>query len=53
MLLQGKTVIITGASAGLGKAAATTFAKEGANLVIAARRPEKLSEATKAVEFEG
>ncbi len=53
MLLQGKTVIITGASAGLGKATATTFAKEGANVVMAARRPEKLSEAAKAVESEG
>jgi NAD(P)-dependent dehydrogenase (short-subunit alcohol dehydrogenase family) len=53
MSLQGKTVIITGASAGLGKATATTFAKKGANVVLAARRPEKLFEVAKALEVEG
>lgn len=41
---EGKTVVITGASAGLGKASAIQFAKEGANLAICARRAEKLEE---------
>ena len=42
--LINKKVFITGASAGIGKACATAFANEGANLLLAARRTEKLSE---------
>lgn len=34
MLFQGKTVLITGASSGIGRAAALGFAREGAQLVI-------------------
>ena len=37
MKLKDKVAIITGASRGLGKAFALGFAKEGANIVIAAR----------------
>ncbi|MFK8020579.1 MAG: SDR family NAD(P)-dependent oxidoreductase [Pseudomonadales bacterium] len=39
---NGKTVIITGASAGVGAACARAFAKQGAKLVIAARGEEAL-----------
>ena len=36
------TVLITGASQGIGKATALLFAKKGYNLVLAARQPERL-----------
>ena len=42
--LEGKVAIITGANAGIGKATAALFAREGANLVLAARRLDKLKE---------
>jgi ribitol 2-dehydrogenase len=40
--LSGKTVIITGASSGIGRATALTLAREGARLVLAARSVQKL-----------
>ena len=45
--LKNKTVLITGASSGIGAAAARKFASEGANLIILARRLDRL-EALKA-----
>ncbi len=42
MELQGKSIIITGASSGIGAAAALLFSREGANLILGARRSEKL-----------
>lgn len=43
MQLDGKTIIITGASSGIGAAAARLFAAEGANVVLGARREERLA----------
>jgi NADP-dependent 3-hydroxy acid dehydrogenase YdfG len=37
-----KTILITGATSGIGKATATAFAKKGHNLIITGRRAERL-----------
>ncbi|WP_412508769.1 SDR family oxidoreductase [Roseovarius sp. SYSU LYC5161] len=42
--MQGKTVLITGASRGIGAAAARTFAAAGANVVLAARNGDAIAE---------
>jgi NAD(P)-dependent dehydrogenase (short-subunit alcohol dehydrogenase family) len=49
MQLQDHTAIITGASSGLGQTTALVLARAGANIVMSARRPEKLSAAAEAV----
>ena len=42
--LRNSTVVITGASSGIGRAAALAFAREGANLALIARRSNALQE---------
>jgi NADP-dependent 3-hydroxy acid dehydrogenase YdfG len=51
--LAGKTALITGASAGIGWASAIALAGEGANLVITARRQERLAELEAIVQTAG
>jgi len=41
--LEGKVVLITGASGGIGAEAALLFAKAGSNLILLARRQDKLT----------
>lgn len=47
--MKNKTVIITGASSGIGKACAIVFAKRGANIVISGRNKENLEQAAEEV----
>ncbi len=51
--LKGKVVLITGASAGIGKAAAIKIAEAGAKTIIVARTEEKLLETQKEIEARG
>ncbi|RYZ94142.1 MAG: SDR family oxidoreductase [Sphingobacteriaceae bacterium] len=50
MKLKGKTIIITGASSGIGKALAAEFASRGANLVLGARQYVTLCEIAQSLE---
>ena len=50
--LKGKNAIITGASRGIGKAIAMTLAKEGINVVIAARSQGPLDETAREIKAE-
>ncbi len=52
-LLAGKTVVITGAGAGIGRACARVFAQEGANVVCADLRGAWAEQTAKAVVADG
>src|SRR5581483_6969187 len=43
MLLDGKTVLVTGVGAGLGRECATSALRDGANVVLGARRGDSLA----------
>ncbi|MDP6058830.1 MAG: SDR family oxidoreductase [Pirellulaceae bacterium] len=48
--LNGKVAIVTGGSQGIGRAAATRMAAEGARVAICARRPDVLDEAAEGIK---
>jgi NAD(P)-dependent dehydrogenase (short-subunit alcohol dehydrogenase family) len=51
--LQNKVAIVTGASAGIGRATAKLFAAEGAKVVVGARREAELDNLVAEIEAEG
>ncbi|MCY1404888.1 Gluconate 5-dehydrogenase [compost metagenome] len=51
--LAGKTVLVTGASSGIGAHLARTAARAGARVVLAARRLERLGQLAEAIQGEG
>ncbi len=53
MELENKTIIITGASSGIGAAAALLFATEGAKVILAARREPELEQVANKITKEG
>ncbi|MFO7525569.1 MAG: SDR family NAD(P)-dependent oxidoreductase, partial [Ignavibacteriaceae bacterium] len=48
--LKNKLILITGASSGIGEASATEFARLGANLLLLARREDRLNTIAKDLE---
>lgn len=52
MSIKEKTVIITGASSGIGEATAMKLAREGANVVLTARSEDKLKDLRSKIEQE-
>ena len=53
MFLAGKVIVVTGASASVGRALALEFARQGASIICAARREGELRETINQIEDEG
>jgi len=51
--LEGKTILVTGASSGIGRATAIECSKLGASVVITGRNEERLNETFKSLEGDG
>jgi meso-butanediol dehydrogenase / (S,S)-butanediol dehydrogenase / diacetyl reductase len=53
MRLHGRTALVTGSSSGIGRAIATRFAHEGADIVINGRDEKKIADVVKEIEAIG
>lgn len=53
MAIEGKVVVITGASSGIGQAAAEKLASKGAKVVLSARRTDRLEETVQRIKEAG
>ena len=51
--LKGKVAIVTGASSGIGRATAVLLVRQGASVVINARRPDALDEVAEMLVSQG
>lgn len=51
--LEGKTILVTGASSGIGRATAIECSKMGAKVVVTARNEERLKQTLETLEGEG
>jgi NAD(P)-dependent dehydrogenase (short-subunit alcohol dehydrogenase family) len=53
MELKGKTAIVTGAGRGIGEGIACVLAREGANVVLTARKMDEIASVAKKIESQG
>ena len=50
---KGKTMLVTGGSSGIGRATAKALGAEGANVIVAGRRKDRLEETLRSIRSEG
>ncbi len=53
MILSGKTILITGASSGIGRACAIELSRQNNHLIVCARRQDKLEQLAEDIESHG
>jgi NADP-dependent 3-hydroxy acid dehydrogenase YdfG len=51
--LRNRVAVITGASSGIGRAAAVAFGRQGVRVVLGARRSQRLQEVVEAIQAAG